>query len=178
MPETAGGLGVGTAGIRKTTLVSSYLGVRGLPCLWYRVDEGDADVATFFYYMGLAAQRAAPRNKRPLPLLTPEYIPGLFVFTRRYFENPYARLGPGSVLVFDNCHMAPPGSLFHEVVRDALSLLPEGVNAILLCRSDPPREFARLRGHRLMDVIGWKELRLTPEETEGMSRLPPFEAGA
>ncbi|HSL92397.1 MAG TPA: hypothetical protein VK863_07090, partial [Candidatus Limnocylindrales bacterium] len=161
----------GPPGSGKTTLVSSYLDVRKLPCLWYQVDEGDADVATLFYYMGLAAQRAAPRNRRPLPLLTPEYIPGLSVFTRRYFENLYARLRPGSVLVFDNCNVVPPGSLFHEVLRDGLSLLPEGVNAILLSRSDPPPAFARLRGHRLMDVIGWKELRLTPEETEGMARL-------
>src|SRR5512134_1945714 len=161
----------GPPGSGKTTLASSYLDVRGIPCLWYRVDEGDADVATFFYDMGLAVQRAAPRNRRPLPLLTPEYIPGLSVFTRQYFESLYARLKPGSVLVFDNCHMSPPGSLFHEVMRDGLSLLPEGMNAILLSRSEPPREFARLRGHRLMDVVGWKELRLTPEETEGMSRL-------
>jgi len=161
----------GPPGSGKTTLVSSYLDVRGLPCLWYQVDEGDADVATFFYYMGLAAQKAAPRNRRPLPLLTPEYIPGLSVFTRQYFESLCARLKPGSVVVFDNYQKAPAGSLFHEVVRDGLSHLPEGVNVLLLSRSDPPPVFARLRANHLVDVIGWKELRLTPEETEGMARL-------
>jgi ATP/maltotriose-dependent transcriptional regulator MalT/DNA-binding SARP family transcriptional activator len=161
----------GPPGSGKTTLVGSYLDTRDLPCIWYQVDEGDADVATFFYYMGLAAQRAAPRNRRPLPLLAPENIPGIAEFTRRYFEGLYARLRPGSVLVFDNCQQVPAGSLFHEVIRDGLSCLPEGVSAILLSRSDPPPVFARLRAHRQLEVIGWKELRLSPAEAEGIARL-------
>ena len=55
-------------GAGKTTLVASYLAARRTRGLWYKVDEGDADVATFFYYLG----QAVPR-RRPLPLLTPEY---------------------------------------------------------------------------------------------------------
>ncbi len=161
----------GPPGSGKTTLVGSYLDCRKLPCIWYQVDEGDADVATFFYYMGLAAQRAAPRNRRPLPLLAPENITGISEFTRQYFEGLYARLRPGYVLVFDNCQNAPAGSLFHEVIRDGLSCLPEGVCAILLSRSDPPPVYARLRAYRKLEVIGWKELRLSPAETEGIARL-------
>jgi DNA-binding SARP family transcriptional activator len=161
----------GPPGSGKTTLLASYIEARGLPCIWYQVDEGDADVATFFYYMGLAAQRAAPRSRRPLPLMAPENIPGIAAFTRRYFEDLYARLRPGAVLVFDDCQKVPSGSQFNEIIRDGLSFLPEGVSAILLSRSDPPPVFARLRAHRLLEVIGWKELRLSPVETEGIARL-------
>ena len=32
----------GPPGCGKTTLVSSYLDARKLPCLWYQVDPGDA----------------------------------------------------------------------------------------------------------------------------------------
>ena len=64
----------GPAGSGKTTLINSYLETRKIPCLWYEVDEGDSDLATFFYYLGQAAKRAAPRKKSSLPLLTPEYI--------------------------------------------------------------------------------------------------------
>jgi ATP/maltotriose-dependent transcriptional regulator MalT len=42
----------GPAGCGKTTVISSYIQTRKIPCLWYQVDEGDADPATFFYYMG------------------------------------------------------------------------------------------------------------------------------
>ena len=60
----------GPAGSGKTTLVASYLDERKLPCLWYQADESDGDIASFFYYLGMAAQRAAPRNRKPLPFLT------------------------------------------------------------------------------------------------------------
>ncbi|MBI5575296.1 MAG: hypothetical protein HY896_02915 [Deltaproteobacteria bacterium] len=159
------------AGSGKTTLVGSYIETRGLSCLWYQVDEGDVDPASFFYYMGLAARRAAPRNRTPLPLLSPEYHPNLSVFSLRYFERLYARLKPGSVLVFDNCQKVPPESFVHDVLREGLSALPKGLNAILISRGDPPPAFARDRAHRTMEVMGWEELRLTHTETEGIARL-------
>ena len=37
----------GPAGAGKTSLLASYLKIRKLPCLWYQVDAGDADLATF-----------------------------------------------------------------------------------------------------------------------------------
>src|SRR5512146_2327168 len=60
------------AGSGKTTLVAQWLDSRKLPSIWYQVDEGDADIATFFSYMGIAAKQAAPHYRTPLPLLTPE----------------------------------------------------------------------------------------------------------
>src|SRR5687767_11082560 len=59
-------------GAGKTTLLASYLGTRERSGIWYQVDGGDGDLASFFYYLGLAAQ--APRKRRPMPLLTPEYL--------------------------------------------------------------------------------------------------------
>ena len=111
-------------GSGKTTLVSSYLDVRRLPCIWYQVDERDADVATFFHYMGLAAQRAAPRKRKPLPVLTHQYLPGLPAFTRRFFDELFTRLPAPSVVVFDNYQKIPPESMLHDVIRDAAASLP------------------------------------------------------
>src|SRR3990172_1602871 len=56
----------GPAGSGKSTLITSYLEARKIPCLWYSVDKDDADIAIFFHYLGLAAQKAAPRKKKPL----------------------------------------------------------------------------------------------------------------
>ena len=50
-------------GAGKTTLVASYLESRKLPGIWYQVDSGDADPATFFYYLGLAASSLPSPNK-------------------------------------------------------------------------------------------------------------------
>ena len=84
----------GLPGSGKTSLVSNYLSIRGYRNLWYQVDEGDADIATFFYYMRLAVPRVTPRRGTPLPLLTPEYLKGILAFTRRYCQNLYKRLNP------------------------------------------------------------------------------------
>ena len=62
----------GPPGAGKTTLVGSYLEDRKLPGIWYQVDAGDNDLSTFFYYLTEAAKAFASR--KPLPLLTPEYL--------------------------------------------------------------------------------------------------------
>ena len=69
-------------GAGKTTLICSYLDARKLPCLWYQIDAGDTDLATFFLYLGLAVAQAAPRFRRAMPKLTPEYLAGIPTFTR------------------------------------------------------------------------------------------------
>jgi ATP/maltotriose-dependent transcriptional regulator MalT len=110
--------------------------------LWYQVDEGDADPATFFYYMGLAAKKTFPRKRKPLPLLTPEYLQGMITFTQRYFEDLYRRLKIPSVLVLDNYQEVPPESPFHEVILNGLSRIPEKINAILVSNAGIPGPFA------------------------------------
>jgi len=161
----------GPAGSGKTTLVANYLDERKLPCLWYQVDAGDADIATFIYYLGQATQKAAPRYRKPLPLLTPEYLPGLPVFTQRFFEQLYARLKPPFAIVFDNYQEAPEQSPLHELVNIGLSLIPEGIQVFVLSRADPPSAIMRLSANSMMHAVGWDELRFTPEEAKGLVRL-------
>jgi len=190
----------GAPGCGKTTLVASYLDARKIPCLWYQIDEGDADPATFFYYMGQAAKKAAPRIRKPLPLLTPEYLQDIPTFTFRYFEELYRRLIPphpplakggrrgdsakgglrgdlkkggngGFILVFDNYQQVPSKSPFHGVILNGISRIPEGINTIFISRSEPPPALIRLRANNLMSVLEWDELRLTQEESSAIVRL-------
>lgn len=74
-------------GSGKTTLVSSYIDSRKLRCLWHTVDARDADPATFFYYLGLALLGKVSGRRKTLPHLTPERLPGIKTFARRYFEQ-------------------------------------------------------------------------------------------
>jgi len=161
----------GPAGCGKTTLVSSYLETRKMPCLWYEVDEGDADLATFFYYLGQAARKAVPRKRSPLPLLTPEYLQGIPTFTKRFFEKLYERLKVPSAVVFDNYQEVPEESPFHEAILRGLSDLPPGINVILISRSGLQSSLIRLRANHLMEILAWKDLRLTIEESAGIARL-------
>src|SRR4030042_3046920 len=161
----------GTAGSGKTTLIASYLEARKIPCLWYQIDEADADPATFFFYLGQATQRASPRKRKPLPLLTPEYLQGIPIFTQRYFENLSNRLKIPSALIFDNYQEVPPHSSLHEIILNGLSRVPEGINIILISRTEPPPAIIRLRANNLISILGWEELRLNTEESRSIIKL-------
>ena len=160
----------GPPGSGKTTLVAGYVEARGLPCLWYQMDQGDADIATFFYYLGLAAKKACPNIQKSLPLLTPEYLHGIPIFTKRYFENLCDRFKPPFAIVFDNYQDVPQGSDFHDMLVQGLDVVPEGINVIIMSRNDPPPQFARLRANSKISFIGWDELRLTMEESRDVVR--------
>ena len=176
----------GPPGSGKTSLIASYLAVRHLPCLWYQVDERDADIATFFYYLGMAAKKAAPKNRKPMPLLTREYLTGVPAFTRRYFEELFSRLTsletgpvlPSSskkarkselgqfVIALDNYQDVPASSGLHRIISYGLDLIPEGINIFVLSRKEPPAHFARLRANNKMKFVTWNELKLTLEESK------------
>ena len=108
-------------GMGKTTLAASYLKARKLKALWYQIDEGDADEATFFHYLGMAGQQYSPRFKKPLPHLTPEYLPGLSIFTRQFFEQLYQRIKTPAVMVFDNYHVLNQTDSIHELIESMLT---------------------------------------------------------
>lgn len=89
----------GPPGCGKAILAASYLEHRKPPSLWYQIGEGDGDVASFFYYLGLASAEHARRKSPALPQLTPEYHAGLPAFTRRHFQALLQRLGSPFALV-------------------------------------------------------------------------------
>lgn len=158
-------------GFGKTTLVASYLRARKIRPLWYQVDEGDNDLATFFHYLGLAAKQSAPRSRIPLPHLTSEYLQGLPTFTRRFFENLYARLKAPALLILDNYQEVAPDSLFHQTMALGIEALPEKIGVIVMSRALPPPAFARLQAVRQIHFISEEFLRLTKEESRSIVRL-------
>ncbi len=159
----------GPAGYGKTTIVASWIEGRKLPCLWYQIDEGDGDMATFFYYLGLAGKKAAPRHKKPMPLLTPEYLLDISTFSKRYFENLCSRLKTPFILVFDNYQLIPASSPFHEILQAGLSAIPYGIHVVIISRTEPPAAFTRMLAGNAVNVIRWDDLRLTTEESKGIA---------
>jgi len=154
-------------GSGKTTLVTSWLDSRKRPSLWFQVDEGDTDLAAFFYYLGEAAKPFAPRQKKILPLLTPEYLQGVAVFTRRYFEKLFSLLPPASVVVFDNYQDVPDGFGFHEMMANALESIPAGRQVVVISRSEPPPQFSRFLANNRLHLLTWDDVRFTlPESRE------------
>ena len=160
---------VGPPGAGKTTLVASWLDARGIKGIWYQVDSGDADLATFFYYLGEAAKPFARKRQKPLPVLTPEYLHDVEGFARRFFRELFARLSGGSVLVLDNYQEVAPGQPFHQFLARAVDEVPEGVALVVISRRDPPEGYARLVVNEKVQLLEWDALKLTLDEAQAIA---------
>jgi LuxR family transcriptional regulator, maltose regulon positive regulatory protein len=159
----------GPPGSGKSTLIGSYIDTRKRPALWLQVDAGDADISTFFFYLGEAAKQLAPRRKR-LPLLTPEHRADLPAFTRRFGRALFEQLPVDSMVVLDNFQEAAHDGLFQQVVSDLIGLVPETATLIVISRRDPEASFASHLANQTIVVLPWQELRLTEDEALALAK--------
>lgn len=159
---------VGPPGAGKTTLVATWLEDRGLAGPWFQVDPGDADLATFFYYLGLAAAAFDPPDRRPLPLLTPEYLGDVAGFSRRFFRELFARLPAGTTLVLDNYQEVAPEHPFHGLIAQAVEEVPPGATLVAISRRDPPDAYARMIANEHVALVEWDDLKVTADEARGI----------
>ena len=157
---------VGPPGAGKTTLVASYVDARKLGGVWYHVDAGDRDLATFFHYMSEAATAGARKRASPLPRLGPEHRADLHAFARLYFRTLFARLKTPAAIVLDNYHELPPGCELHALLETIAREVPDGVCIVVISRVDPPAECGALRALDKLASLEWDDLRLTFEETK------------
>ena len=151
-------------GFGKTSLASSYVEQRGLECLWYRIDDEDADAGNFFHYLGQAGA-SLPHDEYDLPPFTPENLPSLGAFARRFFEILLQRLPTPAVLVFDDYQEVAEDVPLHALLAKALEHLPAGAHIMFLSREDPPPAYARARAHGVLTQLDADALKLTAEES-------------
>lgn len=161
---------MGPPGSGKTMLVADYLEQRRVTTLWYQADAGDGDIATFFHYLGLAAKKAAPRQRRPLPACTPDRLADPDCYARQFFAELFARLKPPFAIVLDNYQDIPAEARLHDAVRVALEMLPAGGQLIAMSRREPAASLARARLNDNMAIVDDSALRLTLEEAQGIAR--------
>ena len=158
----------GAPGAGKTTLVASWLEARRRRHLWYQLDPGDADAATFFHFLVIAAESLAGKRAQSLPLFTAEPQQNLARFTRSFFRDFYSSLPHPCVAVFDNFHEPDTSAEQRAAFVHGLDEIPEGINAIVVSRADPPPEFARLAASGRIARIDERELRCTDDEAEAI----------
>lgn len=158
-------------GSGKTTLLASYAHRRRSSPLWYRLDAGDADPATFFHYLGLAVKTATLQSRKALPQFTPEYFAGLSIFTQRFFEALGTRLTRPTLVVFDNYHEVSPESVLHQLLPVGIQRLPPHIRVVILSRETYPQGYMQLVAERRLSTLPSGVLDLTQAEAAEVYRL-------
>ncbi|HEX7810398.1 MAG TPA: hypothetical protein VF460_00695, partial [Burkholderiales bacterium] len=159
----------GPPGAGKTALTASYLEDRAIPAIWYQIDAGDADPASVFHYLALAAGAFAATGSTTLPRFVPEHLTDLAGFARLFFRALFAQLPEGLVLVLDNYQEAPIDASLHEMVRQAIAEVPPGNSMIGISRVEAPSGFVQLAASGAMVQIGWDKLQLTLDEVRAIA---------
>jgi ATP/maltotriose-dependent transcriptional regulator MalT len=157
------------AGTGKSTLVASYAAARGLRCVWYEVDARDRDPASLFYYLGRAVDTHWPGGV-PLPVLTSDPGSPALGFSRRFFEAVFARMDRQAVLVFDGCEAIEDGDRWYDFVRAGIEAVPRGVNVLFTSRAPPAPALARLVAASRVALVGWDDVRFSPDESAALVR--------
>lgn len=147
------------AGAGKTSLAVSWLAAHDLHSIWYRVDADDKDAANFFHYLALAARKYGV----DLPHLTPEYLPGLPTFARRFFRTLFAALPGSFVLALDNYQETGDEAPMHLLLAIAAEELPSGGRLLVISRRGPPPVLTRTFTRAVLLDDG--DLRFTQAET-------------
>ncbi len=160
----------GPPGAGKTSLIASYLTESKHTTLWYHIDPGDADLATFFHYLAQGAQAASGRRKLRLPALTPEFMADVPGFTRRFMRELWSKVPLPAVLVLDNYQELPIEAFLQKILPVALAEFPQGVTLIVISREGTPETLARELVHNGVGHIRWEDLKLTYEETASLAR--------
>ena len=154
-------------GAGKTSLVASWIEMRGLRSLWISGDPGDADPAAFFYYLATAGRELGTAD---LPAYRPSGAAELAVFARRFGERLFAASPEGLVLVLDEYHALPADAPVHAAIDALFDAVPPGSLAVVSSRDGPPARLGRRVASAGFRTIGWPELRLTSDECTALAR--------
>ncbi|MBL8541329.1 MAG: hypothetical protein JNK68_13285 [Betaproteobacteria bacterium] len=165
----------GPAGAGKTALVASWLAVGGHRYVWYCLDESDAEPATFFRNLEIAANLDAD-TASTIPRFSNEALPALDIFARHYFEALFGLWDPPWILVLDDFAKVASSPALQTIIEAALKSMTLGGTLLTLSREEPSARFARWQASRELCVIGWNELRLTDADGAALVRRWGYDA--
>jgi ATP/maltotriose-dependent transcriptional regulator MalT/DNA-binding SARP family transcriptional activator len=158
----------GPAGFGKSTLAALSLQETELPHVWYRIDEGDADLGNLLDGVLESLRRNVNFPLGRLPAMK-TLLSGSPEYAASYFWRAVANHLPERMaIVFDEVENLPPGASGLLALKAACQELPDGVSVLFTSRNEPPAMFARLVVNEQLRIIGPESLRLSKAETQAL----------
>jgi LuxR family maltose regulon positive regulatory protein len=153
------------AGFGKTTLIATWLAGRrpGGRTAWVSLDARDTDAGTFWSYLLIAVDRAAPCSAAAaLDQLRTARAPVEAVLAG--LLNELSVLPEDLTIVLDDYHLADSPAIQPEMAF-LVDHLPPQVHLVISTRADPALPLPRLRVRGDLVEIRAADLRFTPDET-------------
>jgi len=154
------------AGSGKTALISSYLQERNIRPQWYRMDEGDNEITSFFSYLEQLARSTFTKKDINFPPINLKNKLCLLAFARKFFRLLFASMNTSGVLVFDNYQEIDEHSPLHDLLLAGLQEIPEHIKVIVISREKPPASFVKLRISNQLTEIGWEQVQFSSVESK------------
>ncbi|MDA8100310.1 MAG: BTAD domain-containing putative transcriptional regulator [Nitrospiraceae bacterium] len=156
----------GQAGQGKSTLAAEYGRSLRTPPVWYNLDAGDDDPAAFLPALAEAVAAARPGVKDALPPFPRNrYAPaGDQHLIAGWLFSIFDRLGP-CLVVLDDYHAVGPSPALRTAIMLLLEATPPSTRFLLLSRTRPDLNIARLLSRQLAAELSGKDLRFTDRET-------------
>ena len=157
------------AGQGKSTLVASYIKSLASPSVWYNLDQEDENPGVFLSSLGKAVQQTWQDR---LPTLPPvpqhrygmgQIHQGLDQWVRLVFHN----LPDTSLIVFDDFAGTPSGSL-EQLLKMLLASTPPFVRFLVISRTRPELEIAKLRATQSVGELTGEDLRFSDAEVQDL----------
>ena len=155
------------AGYGKTTALVDYLRDRPTPHIWFRVDEGDQDIARFFHYLTNSLPAAEAGT---MPVFGVEYAENPDEFARRFFRAYFSRLKLGTVLVLDDLHRADTDD-FRSMLAVMMREVPGGIGCICVSRTLPGEALNEFVFAGQLAVIDQSVLEFSDDEARNLVEL-------
>jgi len=148
------------AGYGKTTLVAESLP----QAAWLSLDQGDNDPTRFWSYAFAALQgvRAELGTSALAALASPQPPPIEALLTN--LINQATTLSAKVILVLDDYHVIESQAV-NQATTFLLDHLPSQMHLVIVSRSDPPLNLARMRGQGQLKELRENDLRFTVDET-------------
>jgi ATP/maltotriose-dependent transcriptional regulator MalT len=145
---------MGLPGSGKTSAVARWVQESGRDCIWYRLEESDADMAELLHSI---AKAVGPRLA--LPVWSPENQMDMGLFAQQFFS---VLAKAPLTLVLDDCHRVPDSAALLAAMAHVQRVCGDHLRCILISRRAPPAVLATGRAGGWLAVV--EDLRMTQAE--------------
>jgi len=160
----------GQAGQGKSTLVATHVHSLAPPAAWYTLDQEDADPAVFLAGLAQTLSRIWPDQPFRLPIFPQNDLsaPRDTAALHRWMNTAFSGLPRPGLIVLDDYNAIPLPGEFDAVLRTLLDATPPHIRFIIISRTQPSLEVARLRARRMLGVLTGQDLAFDDREAHDL----------